>query len=200
MDNLTEAFTEIFQGRSDYQLKQFVVDAHLTPERQYAQVVLELQNKHFALRRADVQRRRILEQLRTATGLDAEELAIDLELVEIGIVGAQREYNALFAMWQQMPKYTNEQLQAAEEGYWRHRLLMQAANDMLATGTVSTGNLDALRQAKINVRTIHDMMAKLSDQARTGQEQITDSMEQMIARVADGQSTCVITEAPKVAE
>jgi len=51
---LEGAFREIQQPRSPFVLQHFVLGAHDTEPRQYAQCVLELQIKYDAIRRANV--------------------------------------------------------------------------------------------------------------------------------------------------
>lgn len=149
-ERLKSAFFAVSQPRTDYQLKKFVVEEHESPERQYMQIVVELQRKYSALRRAVVTRRQKEKELETKTDLDERELiAIDLEEMDFAMTGAMREFATLYTMLQQYPVYTAEQLQAAEESYWHRRLTRQAQIDLDSMGTVSAGNLDALRQAGI---------------------------------------------------
>jgi len=147
---LHEAFCQIFQGRSDYQLKNFVVSAHVTPERQYAQCVLELQHKYYAIKKADISRRKLQHELKTTTcPFTIEEKALDLEQIDIAMVGALKEFDTLYKIFQSLPKFSNEELQEAEAAYWAERLATQAQQDIEAHGTVSVGNAEALRQANI---------------------------------------------------
>jgi hypothetical protein len=54
----------------------------------------------------------------------------------------------LYAIFKEMPKFTHEQIQEAEEEYWQLRLARQAQEDICATGRISIGNVDAMWQAK----------------------------------------------------
>jgi len=146
-NELHDAFLEIFQGRSDFQLENFVVNAHTSPERQYAQCVLELQNKYYSIKQADISRRKINHQIKTETcPFTIEEKQLELEQLDIAMLGALREFDTLYKIYQRFPRYTNEQLQKAESKYWLERLTSQAQQDIESSGSVSVGNAEALRQ------------------------------------------------------
>jgi len=146
-DELHEQFLEAFQGRSDFQISNFVVGAHKSPERQFAQCIAELQAKYFSIKRADINRRRLKHEI--ATGkcpFDIEEKEVALQELDIALTGALREFDALYQIYQQLPKFKNQELQEAERTYWLDRIAEQAQRDIEATGAVGTGNAEALRQ------------------------------------------------------
>lgn len=144
---LHDAFLQIFNGRSQYQISNFVVGPHCTLERQYDQCVTELQAKYYSIKRADVTRRKLIKEIDSvADEFDKEEKQLDLEQLEIAIISNIREFNHLYTIFSSMPKFTAEQLQEAEVKYWLERLSIQAQIDIDATGSISTGNYDALRQ------------------------------------------------------
>jgi len=147
---LHEAFIEIFQGRSDFQLEKFVINVHATPERQYAQCVLELQNKYYSIKRADISRRKINHEIKSEVcPYTIEEKELELEQLEIALIGALREFDTLYRIYKTFPKYTNRDLQVAEDKYWLQRLTTQAQQDIEAHGAVSVGNAEALRQINV---------------------------------------------------
>lgn len=144
---LHDSFMQIFNGRSQYQISNFVVGPHCTLERQYDQCVTELQAKYYNIKRADISRRKLLKELESVSDeFEKEEKLLDLEQSEIGIISNIREFNHLYSIYSSMPKFTAEQLQEAESKYWLERLSIQAQIDIDATGSISTGNYDALRQ------------------------------------------------------
>lgn len=144
---LHKAFLQIFNGRSQYQISNFVVGSHCTLERQYDQCVTELQSKYYAIKRSDISRRKLIKQIESVVDeFDKEEKQLDLEQLEIAIISNIREFNHLYSIFTSMPKFTAEQLQEAELKYWLERLSTQAQIDIDATGSISTGNYDALRQ------------------------------------------------------
>jgi hypothetical protein len=146
---IKNSFAEVFQGRSNFQIDNFVVGQHLSEERRYAQCVVELQSKYYNLRRYDIQRRRLLKEIETSEGFDREEKELDLEQLDIGIVGQIREFDHLYRIYKSMPKFTYEELEVGEQKYWLERLSTQAQIDIEAHGTVSTGNAEALRQINL---------------------------------------------------
>jgi len=146
-DELHEQFLEAFQGRSDFQISNFVVGAHKSPERQFAQCIAELQAKYFSIKRADINRRRLKHEMTTSKcPFDIEEKEVALQELDIALTGALREFDTLYQIYQQLPKFKNQELQEAERGYWLDRIAEQSQRDIEASGTVSSGNAEALRQ------------------------------------------------------
>lgn len=151
---MEDAFLEIQQPRTAYVLEKFVVGQHDTLETQYAQCVLELQIKYDNLRRAKLNKRKIEIKIKEAedknTELDqieADLMRIDLEEQDRAVLGALREFEALYKIWQSFPKkFTRAELDAGQEEYWRLRLARQAQQDLQATGRIGVGNNEALRQ------------------------------------------------------
>jgi hypothetical protein len=146
-DELHDAFLQIFQGRSNFQLDNFVVGAHMTDERQYAQCVIELQHKYFNIRRADITRKKLIQEINECEDeFKKEEKVIDLQETEISIIGALREFYHLYEIFKNMPKFTAEQLETAESKYWLKRLTTQSQIDIESQGSIGPGNAEALRQ------------------------------------------------------
>jgi hypothetical protein len=78
--------------------------------------------------------------------LEASKKRIELEQTNRARLGALREFEALYRIWQEFPKkYTRAEIDADQPEYWDKRISRQANNDMISTGRVSTSNLDALR-------------------------------------------------------
>lgn len=150
---MEEAFKAVQMPRPPFELENFIIGQHDTPEQQYAQCVVELQIKYDAIRRANLQKRRIaleIEELEKSgdpkDAIDAELKRIDIEEQDRAMIGALREFEVLFGIWQSFPhQYTREELNAAQEEYWVKRLTRQAEQDLLASGRVSQGNQEALR-------------------------------------------------------
>ncbi len=151
---MESAFLEIQQPRTAYVLDKFVVGQHDTDETRYSQCVLELQVKYDNIRRAKLNKKKILikiEELEKKGGeielIDADLMRIDLEEQDRAMLGALREFEALYKIWQSFPqKYTRQQLDANQPEYWQLRLQRQAYQDMQATGRIGVGNNEALRQ------------------------------------------------------
>lgn len=151
---LEGAFLEIQQPRTGYVLNKFVVGQHDTDEQKYAQCVLEMQIKYDNIRRAKLNKRKleikIAELENKGTELDqieADIIKIDLEEQDRAMLGALREFECLYNIWQSFPKkYTRQDLDENQEQYWKLRLQRQAYQDIQSTGRVGAGNHEALRQ------------------------------------------------------
>lgn len=151
---MEDAFLEIQQPRTAYVLEKFVVGQHDHVTQSYAQCVLELQVKYDNLRRAKLNRRKLEIKIKEyedkATELDlieADLVRIDLEEQDRAVLGALREFEALYKLWKNFPKkYTRAELDAAQPDYWKARLERQAQQDLQATGRIGVGNNEALRQ------------------------------------------------------
>lgn len=146
---LEDAFHAINQGRSDFQIHNFVIGQHDTDSRRFIQCVIELQAKTFNLRRQLIEKRKLLKKIESTSNIDEKELAvIDLEELELSLESQVREWNTLYAIFKAMPKFSHEEIQNSEEQYWQLRLARQAQEDILSSGRISVGNLDAMWQAK----------------------------------------------------
>ena len=152
-NDLIKAFDEIQMPRTEYELRKFIIESQDTEIKAYAHCVLELSNKYDALRFAniDVQIKEheiaeLEEKKDTISMLEASKKRIELEQTNRARVGALREFEALYRIWQEFPKkYTRAEIDADQPMYWDKRISRQANNDMISTGRVSTSNLDALR-------------------------------------------------------
>ena len=154
VSELQNAFLEIQQPRTEFTLRHFVVGQHDTIEQQYAQCVLEMQIKYDNIRRALLSKKRIeieikeLESKNTEIDLiDAEIKKIDLEAQDRAIVGAWREFQVLYKIWNEFPKkYTRQELDLAQPEYWQKRIARQANQDLIAMGRIQVGNQESLNQ------------------------------------------------------
>ena len=153
-DELLKAFKEMPQARTDYTLKELVIGQHETTEQQYAHTILELRIAYNALRKAQIHFEKTnyeIEQLKTKDDKLSEfewrEKEIDKHESECAVIGKMREFGCLYKIWQSFPKqYTRAEVNANQPEYWRKRLTRQANQDLFATGRISVGNQDALRQ------------------------------------------------------
>lgn len=155
IEQLEEDFEAIQMARPPFVLEKFVVGAHdHHPAQAWAQCVLEMQIKYDAIRRAQIRRQQLLIEIeRLATSEDeVEQLEaglkrIDLEEQDRAELGARREFEALWQIYESFGRrYSREELNQAQPEYWQTRLQRQAEHDLLASGRVSPGNQEALRQ------------------------------------------------------
>lgn len=154
IQELEGAFLEIQQPRTGYVLNKFVVGQHDTDEQRYAQCVLEMQIKYDNIRRAKLNKRKLeikIAELEAKHNeldqIEADIIKIDLEEQDRAMLGALREFECLYNIWQSFPKkYTRQELDANQEQYWKLRLQRQAYQDVQSTGRIGAGNHEALRQ------------------------------------------------------
>jgi hypothetical protein len=129
---IVATFAEVNQPRSRFQLKNFVVNAHPTPEMQYYQIITEIQALYYNIKEVslDLQKKQIeIDRLRQ-TGDEIDE--IEAQIKELGIeqtkvvgVGAFRELEVLLELKSQYPEYTRNEIEQGQGEYWGLRLEQQ---------------------------------------------------------------------------
>ena len=157
IEELEQSFLEIQQPRTSYVIEKFVVGQHDTIEMQFSQCVLEIQIKVANLKRAKLGKRKIEIQIKELEDkgteidqIDADLKRIDLQEQDFAVLGALRELETLYKIYQSFPKkYTREEIDNAQENYWKLRLDRQAQQDLQATGRIGVGNSEALRQINL---------------------------------------------------
>ena len=156
---LALAICAIQQPRTNFQLKHFVVGQHDTEPRRWMQCVLELQIKLQNLKRAAINRRKINRKIAAFAARGDEEsadeaalLQIDRDEHELAIMGALRETEALFAIYQSFPRsYTRDEIDASEDEYWQKRIARQARHGILSNGSIGMGDLDSMAQIGLSI-------------------------------------------------
>ena len=166
--NIHDAITEIQQPRSRYQLIHFVLGQHDTPEMQFYQLCLELQDMGYKLRMAqlnvrktEVEIARLLETGDELDALEAEEKQVGLEQTQIVMKGAQREIAILEDIFNECQHYTRDEIERAQPEYWEARLTRQT-NLQLMAGNVQWAQLDSLRQAGLLDQAIEERENQLN--------------------------------------
>lgn len=158
-NELKADFEIIAQGKSDFVLEHLVVGQEDTPPMQWVQCLLELKARYFSI--ADLlldiedakQKHRLHRLIEAVTfGLfgNARRQELRVESLELSINGLFGEFNALYRLYKQMPKFSREQIEAGQYEYWRTRLTKQGYFDYLAMGRVQQGNLEGLRQINVS--------------------------------------------------
>jgi hypothetical protein len=155
--NIKEALKEIRQNRSSYQLEKFVIGQHHSPEMQYNQLVIEASGLIDTIKETELRIKKIqaeCEELREtgkksdAIEADIKELAI--EGLELHLIGSQRELNHLQMLFDEFPKFTREEIEAAQQDYWETRLTRVAQLQMLSRqGGVDWAQLEAIYQVGV---------------------------------------------------
>ena len=159
---------------SEYQIANFVVAPQITASRQVRQLILELQTRGKALEttKLDYRRENIkLEKLEREWesnikdneeldpldielyGMDLKEQKINIKRIESSIIHTEHEMNVMLKMMKEAEE-AGIDVKAIGEGsymdpeeekdYWIQRMSKQAGLDLLTTGTIGMGNLDAI--------------------------------------------------------
>ena len=157
IEELEESFLAIQMPRTSYVIEKFVVGQHDTIEMQFSQCVLEIQIKVANLKRAKLGKRKIEIQIKELEDkgteidqIDADLKRIDLQEQDFAVLGALRELETLYKIYQSFPKkYTRKEIDDAQPDYWQLRLQRQAQQDLQATGRIGVGNSEALRQINL---------------------------------------------------
>ena len=170
--NIHDAIAEIQQPRSRYQLIHFVLGQHDTPEMQFYQLMLELQDMGYKLRMAqlnvrktEVEIARLLETGDELDALEAEEKQVGLEQTQIVMKGAQREIAILEDIFNECQHYTRDEIEHAQPEYWHARLTRQT-NLQMMSGNVQWAQLDSMRQIGLLDDLVEAREAQLAEQVK----------------------------------
>lgn len=155
--DIKKAAKEIMQNRSNYQLEKFVLGQHHSPEMQYHQLVIELNEllkfkKETALRIEKIKAES--EELRStgkkSDAIEADIKELSLEDMENALSSQQKEIDHLQALFDASYKYSREEIESAQKEYWETRLTRVAQMQMLSRqGGVDWAQLEALQQANV---------------------------------------------------
>jgi hypothetical protein len=162
-----EAFVE---GNMDYgmtheQIKNFVVNSHVTDKRKLRQVLVEVERRnhdrkkvYMDMERKQIEIDRLREQLevtedkysRRLMEIDIEEFTLDLGKFQVTLHQYDNEMQA-FMDWINKHYGSMEEVvedakysEADERKYWIARMGKQAAMDVYCTGRIGVGNLDSI--------------------------------------------------------
>ena len=170
--NIREAIEEIQQPRSRYQLIHFVLGQHDTPEMQFYQLMMELQDMGYKLRMArlgvkklEIEIARLLETGDELDAIEAEEKQVNLEQTMIVMRGAEREVAVLEDIFNSCQHYTRDEIEHAQPEYWEMRLTRQT-NLQIMSGGVQWAQLDSMRQIGLLDELVEAREAQQAEQAK----------------------------------
>ena len=152
-------------GMTHEQIKNFVVNSHVTDKRKLRQVLVEVERRnhdrkkvYMDMERKQIEIDRLREQLevtedkyaRRLMEIDIEEFSLDLGKFQVTLHQYNNEMQA-FMDWinkhygsmeevVENAKYSEED----ERKYWIARMGKQAAMDVYCTGRIGVGNLDSI--------------------------------------------------------
>jgi predicted transcriptional regulator len=156
-DEIDEAIAEVQQPRSRFQLERFVLGQHATPEMQYYQTVIELQDMIYKYKLAQIGVKKAkakIAKLRS-TGdeineLKAQEKELGLAQTRFTMLGAERELRHLMEIFDSFEhKYTREEIETAQPDYWQARLTNNARAMLMGGTSVNAAHIEAMEQAGV---------------------------------------------------
>lgn len=160
--DIIERFVEIQQPRSRVQLEKFVIEQHDTPEMQYMQCVLEVQNLYYTLKSvaidlqiAEIEISKLKNSGDPIDQLNAQKKELGLEQTRVVGVGAFRELEILLRILEQYPRYTRQEIEDQQLVYWKKRLERQAMIESVSGSQAVASNINSLLQlGEINLKEI----------------------------------------------
>ena len=156
-DEIQKAIAEVQQPRSRFQLERFVLGQHATPEMQYYQTVIELQDAIYKYKLAVISVKKTelkIAKLRATNNeldeLKAQELELGLTQTQFAMVGAEREMKHLLEIFDTFThKYTRAEIEAAQPDYWQARLTNNAKAMLMGGASVNPAHIEAMEQAGV---------------------------------------------------
>jgi len=156
-DEIEKAIAEVQQPRSRFQLERFVLGQHATPEMQYYQTVIELQDaiNKYKLAEIGVKKANLKVERLRATGdeldeLKAQQIELGLRQSQLSMLGAEREMKHLLQIFDTFThKYTREEIEAAQPDYWQARLTNNAKAMLMGGSSVNAAHIEAMEQAGV---------------------------------------------------
>ena len=149
---LSTALAEISQPRSRYMLEHMILGAHDTPEMRFYYCVIELNDKLYKYRLAEVSKKRLEREMDRLEESDEQDADLDLlqqraeyDFFMSVMAGGKRELDDLLDIYAEMPHFTRKQIDANQQEYWEARMTRQTRMQIMAGG-VQWSQLDALRQ------------------------------------------------------
>lgn len=156
-EEIQNAIAEVQQPRSRFQLERFVLGQHATPEMQYYQTCMELQDMihKYKFAKLNIQKQELkMARLRTTKDaldeIKAQEIELGLEQTKLAIIGAEREIAHLADIYNNFPhKFTRAEIEKAEPEYWQARLTNNAKAMLMGGSGVNAAHIEAMEQAGV---------------------------------------------------
>jgi predicted transcriptional regulator len=156
-NEINKAIAEVQQPRSRFQLERFVLGQHATPEMQYYQTVIELQDMIYkykiaqiGVKKAEVKISKLRKTGDELDELKAQEVELGLSQTRFAMFGAERELKHLMKIFDGFThKYTREEIEAAQPDYWQARLTNNAKAMLMGGSSVNAAHIEAMEQAGV---------------------------------------------------
>lgn len=152
-------------GMSPEQMNMYVINSHVTKDRQIKQALLECENRFHNLEKLRIERKKhqvkykqIQKELEITTDeYERELLLLDLEDMDLDFNVFRRREETVekeletFIQYLESLDITEEELETKleydpveEKKYWIARMGKQAALDIITSGRIGSGNLDSI--------------------------------------------------------
>ena len=156
-DEIDKAIAEVQQPRSRFQLERFVLGQHTTPEMQYYQTVLELQDMIYkyklaqiAVKKADLKISKLRKTGDELDELKAQKVELGLVQTRFTMLGAERELKHLMEIFDGFEhKYSRNEIESAQSDYWQARLTNNAKAMLMGGSGVNAAHIEAMEQAGV---------------------------------------------------
>lgn len=148
------AMAEVQQSRSNYQIEKFVINQHDTPETQYQQCLIELQNLYYTIKTVSLELKKTEIEIKRLRSTGDEINEIEAQIKELGLeqtrlvgIGAFRELKKLYEIFLSFDKkYTREEIEANQPVYWSKRLNRQSILEAIGGTPSQSAHLTSLYQ------------------------------------------------------
>jgi len=160
----TDILDNVEKGMSDFQIKNFVVNAQLTPLKQLQQAAMEAQVREDNLKKSEFEitktklKIKIFEAHKEKTDDELEKAQVELDLIIANekLISIDKEKKRIareLKSFQDVLDFFNENYDiekmiemqdTLDIDYWVKRLSKQASMDIISTGRIGTGNLSAM--------------------------------------------------------
>ena len=156
-NEIDKAIAEVQQPRSRFQLERFVLGQHTTPEMQYYQTVLELQDTIYkyklaqiAVKKADLKISKLRKTGDELDELKAQQVELGLVQTRFTMLGAERELKHLMEIFDGFEhKYSRNEIESAQADYWQARLTNNAKAMLMGGSRVNAAHIEAMEQAGV---------------------------------------------------
>lgn len=129
---LIEKYLEVIQPRSNYQIENFVVGQHSTPEQQYIQCLNEIHSLYYTiktvsleLKKAELEAQRLIDTGDEIDAISAELKLLGIEQTKTVAVGTFRELDYLLKKVESYPAYSRQDIEQNELAHWTERLALE---------------------------------------------------------------------------
>jgi len=148
--------SKYYNGRTSFQLENFVMKEHDLPERQFLQLIMELKSLRdgfiidsLEMEKIKIEIKRLLDSEDDINQIEALKKQYILSTMEENMEYRNREIKTLARLIKSFPKlYTYDEIESAESKYWEKRLTRQVCEDMMSAQTgINPGNIRSSIQA-----------------------------------------------------